>query len=566
MVRSIDDWIHRHHKRLAFGHSLRVVAPWLAVFLLSFGSAVLLVKLQFPALWPGVLWGFVGVVPVWMTASGFGMRNQLSRRQSTAMLDSRIEAGGLLMTVAETRHSEWATALPRNHELWRRSMPKLDGFAFLRRLLIPVVFTIAVCFVPLRAELTAKVPPRSAAARVAQDLHRTLKALQRSPIVEQAEQEELEREINKLIEDSKTEKLTHERWESVDNLRERMRLRIAEAAGLAEKARRASVELKLAAGADAPAMSVERADELQQDIEEFLKRMAKSGKLNSDAVPVEIQESVRQVMKQGKLKLPPDAKEQRVHLGKLQAFLDQEAKRLNQSREQLDKSPIEGQQKLAELTIQQMIELAEEKSGIKKGVIEKLMQQANLDEAALQRAMDRGFDAQAIRDLMDQAGVNPQMLEMARRTGLDRVAMELAFKQLGMDGDELDRITELGLDQQALDAMQRAMNAAAELDLVNPDRGAKREPAFGDEKKLASSKFKESVLPPGFFEDPKQQQTGTTKVAPTVVAGKISPRNPVVDYAPGSKKAWRRQIRPRHQQVAKEYFKQQPSDELKKGN
>ena len=409
-----------------------------------------------------------------------------------------------------------------------------------------------------RAEPATDQRPRNAAARVARDLHRTLKALQRSPIIEQAEQDEIEREIDKLIEDAKTEKLTHERWESVDNLRERMRMRMEEAAGMAEKARRAAVELKLAAGSDAPAMSVERAEELQQDVEEFLKRMAKSGKLASDAVPLEIRESARQVMKQGKLNLPPDPKEQRRQLAKLQEFLDQEAKRLKVAREQFDQVPIDGPAKLGELNIQQLIELAEKESGIKQGVIQRLMQQANLDEAALQRAMERGFDAGAIRDLMDQAGVSPQMLELARRTGLDRVAMDLAFKQLGLNGDELDRIKELGLDLDALDAMQRAMNAAAEVGANGRD--GKPAPAFGDEAKPAATKFKETVLPPGFFEDPKQQTTGVTKVAPIVAPAKVGPRNSAGEFKAGSKEAWRRQIRPSHQQIAKEYFKQRPTE------
>ncbi|MBX3438748.1 MAG: hypothetical protein KF861_14735, partial [Planctomycetaceae bacterium] len=63
-----DRWIDRHLRRLHFGQFLQRAVEWLAVYLFAFGTAVLIVKLMLPALWPHVLWVAAGVVPVTVAA------------------------------------------------------------------------------------------------------------------------------------------------------------------------------------------------------------------------------------------------------------------------------------------------------------------------------------------------------------------------------------------------------------------------------------------------------------------------------------------------------------------
>ena len=100
-------WIARCWTRLRFGQFLTSAADWLAIYLFVLGSAVLITKLAVPTFWPHVLWLAVGAVPVAFAAWCVSGRELFSRTESVALLDNRLEAGGLLMSLCEAPGGQW---------------------------------------------------------------------------------------------------------------------------------------------------------------------------------------------------------------------------------------------------------------------------------------------------------------------------------------------------------------------------------------------------------------------------------------------------------------------------
>lgn len=78
---------------------------------------------------------------------------------------------------------------------------------------------------------------------------------------------------------------------------------------------------------------------------------------------------------------------------------------------------------------------------------------------------------------------------------------------------------------------------------------------WGDESDLENTKFKETVLPPGYLDQPKDEVIGVTKTAPDVDPAESAPRSSrrKVDPASG-KETWNRKLRPRHRNVVRKYF------------
>lgn len=96
-----DRWVQRYVRRISVGEFLRDAAEWLAGFCFVFGVAVLAVKLRWPNLWPHVLWLVAASVPATGVAWWLSRRRRLSRQDAVAMLDQKLAAGGLLMTLSE---------------------------------------------------------------------------------------------------------------------------------------------------------------------------------------------------------------------------------------------------------------------------------------------------------------------------------------------------------------------------------------------------------------------------------------------------------------------------------
>lgn len=349
-MNQFEQWIARQRRRLSLGVFLTAFTDALALFLLAFGSSVLLVKLARPGFWPGVLWLAALVLPLSAWAWWATRRRGFSRTQAVALLDSKTGANGLLMTLCETAELQstergsngrwpttpttgdtgWAEHLSAQNPDWRSGLPRLRPVRAARQLWLPALFVIGCCCVPLREARTESLRANFVGTQAAESLAQTLQVLRENEVLEQKESENLQQAIDKLAMETKSTPLTHESWEVIDSLRETMRVRAEESLMAASKAQDALDRLGEDAKQNASTLSAERRDQLEQEVAESLRKLSKSGQF-SKASP-ELQKKLQQLMKDNHLSLPKDAKERDKMLSDLKKFLKEESKKLAKAR------------------------------------------------------------------------------------------------------------------------------------------------------------------------------------------------------------------------------------------
>lgn len=320
---SMDRWIDKHQRRLTLGQLLERSAEYLALFLFVFGSAVLAVKLLFPSGWPHVLWLALGAVPVAGVAWWLVQRERFTRLEAVAMLDRKLNAGGLLMTLNESPDEVWAERLPHLESEWRDSLPRVRPVRFARYLSLPLLFAFAACFVPLREAQPHPIVPNLAGQQASQELAELLEVVEEAPVLEEEEKQELREEIEALIEETEQTPLTHEKWETVDALRERLKMQVDAASVTASNAHNAVASLS-----DGAEMSPERMAQLEQDVLDALEKMAAAGAFKSASA--KMQSQMQNLLKQGSLQLSKDPSARQQQLADLKKFLKSECDKLAQ--------------------------------------------------------------------------------------------------------------------------------------------------------------------------------------------------------------------------------------------
>ncbi len=69
------------------------------------------------------------------------------------------------------------------------------------------------------------------------------------------------------------------------------------------------------------------------------------------------------------------------------------------------------------------------------------------------------------------------------------------------------------------------------------------------------TKFKETILPPGYLDKPRDEILSVTGAVPEVKPAESAPRNAArVNEAVSGNEAWNRNVRPRHRSAVKNYF------------
>lgn len=330
MQHVMDRWIRRYLAKLRFGLFLEHAARWLAGFLFVFGSAVLAVKLLLPAFWPGVLWLATAIGPVLLGAWVWSRRNGYTRSESVALLDRKLETGGLLMTLDELEDGRWNETLPQTEKLWRESLPRIRPVRFATSLVLPCVFVLGTCFVPVREARTEPILHNTVGRDAAEELETMLESLDEQDVLEEQEEKQLREEIRKLAEESKDQPLTHEKWETVDALRERMKTRMDGSLRNAAKARDAVRTLAEAARTEGTELSAERRMQLESDAIESLRRLSASGEFAD--LSGETAKRMKQLAKRGRF--PKNAAERQKMLNELSQHLDREFKKLAELRKQ----------------------------------------------------------------------------------------------------------------------------------------------------------------------------------------------------------------------------------------
>lgn len=330
-IDSIDRWISRYVARLRLGEFLKRGAEWGAVYLFAFGALVLAVKMFLPQAWPHALWLAAGIVPVLLAAWWLTRGPRETRWQSAARLDAAIDGGGLLMTLCEQPAAEWTGRLPQLEQLWRDAIPKVRPRRFAGYLFLPALFAVGACFVPLRDASTAPVLYNTVGQQAAQELEELLDAIEKEQLLEEEEEQQLKQEVEKLSQETRDTPLTHEKWETVDALRERMKVRVETAAMSLAKARDLAAALADLNVAELSEADLEQLAQLDQQLAETLQKMMEH-KGGPAGASQELKDQLQRLMKNGKLQMPKEAGQRQQLLDELKDFLDEEDEKLNQIR------------------------------------------------------------------------------------------------------------------------------------------------------------------------------------------------------------------------------------------
>jgi hypothetical protein len=198
----MERWVDRYSRRLALGRFLERFAEWFAGFLFAFGAIVLAVKLVAPNLWPHVLWIGLAAVPVTIVAWVLSRRSPFTRTESIAMIDRKLDAGGLLMTLCEMPDETWAEKLPVEAS-WRNVLPKLRPVRVARFLVLPITFAAAACRSPPREARTEQIRMNAVGKEATDQLGESLKMLEEANILEEKDENELREAIEKLAIETK---------------------------------------------------------------------------------------------------------------------------------------------------------------------------------------------------------------------------------------------------------------------------------------------------------------------------------------------------------------------------
>lgn len=340
-----DRWIDKHLSRLQWGLFLQHAAEWIAGYLLILGCAVLVVKLAFYWMWPHALWLALGIIPMAFIGWWLANRTKYERKQSVAMLDSRLNAGGLLMSLSEIPDEQWAEQLPKYENMWSNSLPKIRPKRFGKMLAAPLAFAIAACFMPLHVPAETPLLDKKVGQEATSELETLLKSLDEAQVLKEEDKEEIQNELEKLAEETKKNPLTHEKWETLDALQQKLQLRLDQAQQRLQKGAAAADALMKAIEAGEE-LSADEMAELEKSLEEGLQQLSNSGQKggSSQQMSQKLSQALKQLQNKGELKLPNDAQLRQELLNELKEHLKKECQNCAQLQSQCQGGLCEGGQ------------------------------------------------------------------------------------------------------------------------------------------------------------------------------------------------------------------------------
>lgn len=328
-----DRFVVRLRRRLLVGEFLRTAAGSIAGFLILFGLTVLAVKLFAPRYSPEVYWTAAAALPLLAFVAWRAFRRMPSDREAIALLDKRLDAGGLLMTLSERPDPRWRQRLPAA-ERWAAALPRVRPVRFAKAVAVPALFTLGAGFVPARQE-PPSAPQVTAGTDAAKELVETFELLDRAAALDGSSKQTLKQELERLADEAEDKPLTHEKWETVDALRERLRTGLDATDVAVSQGRSAAAALASATAGGEP-LSAERAEQLNGDLAEALETLRKNGAFDAAATKAAsgLSPDLQRLLKSGDFRLPADAVERKEALDQLAQLLDAEQKRLAETRSQ----------------------------------------------------------------------------------------------------------------------------------------------------------------------------------------------------------------------------------------
>lgn len=321
----VDRWVRRHWRRLEAGRFLGVLAEWLAVYCCLWGVAILAAKLRWSELWPEVVWFGLGMIPLAVACWIMNRRDAFTPEQSAMMLDQRLQAGGLLMSLREVDRAgedetDWQQRLPQLESLWEASLPRIWPARFIRVLALPLFFLSACFIIPPREALTQTMSASTLAQKETEELQKLVEALSEQNVVPEEEAGDLLEQITELAQQTQTGPLTHEQWEVLDTIRERLDLRVGEALLTNQQGLEAALNLAQLASGAAGNLDPQRVESMKGAVETALARVAADPALQ-EQLPAEARRLFETLAPDGRVQLPTDLLGQAAMLSELQQFL-----------------------------------------------------------------------------------------------------------------------------------------------------------------------------------------------------------------------------------------------------
>jgi hypothetical protein len=593
---NLQHWIDRCCRRLNRGVVLKVTAEWLAVWLCAFGTLLLVTKVAWPALWPHVLWLGLSLVPVVGFAVQRAFRDRYSSTDGAALLDRRMNAGGLLMAVAERPNGRWRQQLPQEEAVWSLALPTVRPVRFARVVALPLAFAVVALLLPAR-QIPTSAATSGGTLPAVQELPEMLAELKQAEVLDADEAAFLQEEIDKLVESTSKAPPTPETWRKIDALRARLNDRLDRETRTIEKGRRAAEKLANAGKNGVPPLTKEQRRQLEKDLADALKRtrQAKKSATAKAAKPGAAAKSKTPPQPKGK-KLPETktfAKTAGASPGKktptpMPKIEQQPGKSPGKKAgakstdgKTSTKSPADGAQP---------VKLPSGKSKKKQSPAGKLPKQDSKSSKKQEPSGKKlpGFDPSSLRDLAKVAkmveNLPPEMQEKLRqevmrmiRSGRieipqDPAVREMLMKQarqmLEQDGRRLEelrkRFGHLAGDPEQWKKLapssptpRDSPSAGKTGNGAGADKTAGKQSGSSGERTRGSASFRDVVLPPGLLDKPRTDPDSVSGRRPTVAPFQPSdpPGPKTVDDPAGARwRALRRKVRPRNRELVYKYF------------
>jgi hypothetical protein len=332
---TLELWIKRHHRRLAFGLFLQRAGEWLAAFLFVFGASVLTAKLFLPQFWPGVLWLGLAILPILVLSGRWASRVQFSRMEAVALLDRQLKGGGLVMSLAESDDPAWHDRLPKTPELWKRKLPKIHPVRFFRLIGWPAVFVLGALLIPTRNPHPTMGFSPAVGRQATRQLDTMVDLLEASHVLAPEESAELKAVIEMLSEETEHAPLTSERWETIDHMRKQLGEKLAADETTLAQANEAMSKLLEANGGDLENLLSENKVDLGK-VAQVLKAMNDKGAIPE--LPAAFGPEFEDLLKLGQKPLASDPKIREQVLSQVQSLLQNRSLDLQMVRSQLDRT------------------------------------------------------------------------------------------------------------------------------------------------------------------------------------------------------------------------------------
>lgn len=324
---SPERWIRVCRHRLRGRElALTLLAP-LTAAVWSWAALVLAAKLWWPDAVLAALWSGAAFIPAALVWAFVTRPVVVSRSDAAVWLDHELETGGLVVALEESPDARWAALLPQAHQRWRESLPRWPWGGVLQSLSWPGLFLAGALIVPARQPVEAAVVETTLGQDTARELADMAAALDTLPSFDPTEKARLKAEIAALAEVARRAPLTHEKWETVDALRQRLQFRVNQAGSELGQAGQLLSLLTAALETGGVGMSSDQQRQLEQQTLGVVQKYATAENLTRLQSLTE-QPAVRELLQQGVTSLPNDPSQRKELLQGLQQAVAGEARDL----------------------------------------------------------------------------------------------------------------------------------------------------------------------------------------------------------------------------------------------